>query len=141
MSEVRVTDWQDSDLHIAALDGDLERLRQVFAEEGYEDYNIKDQGGITPLYLAAQKGHVDVCKEILSVTKDASPRWQQGGATPLIMAAQNGHKEVCWLLLLETRRRSVDSLSTGPGQTDACKEARKNAQHSVLAWRYKWPFL
>ena len=84
MSEVRVTKWQRSDLHLAAKRGYLYKLRRVFAEEGYKDYNIKDQKGITPLFLAAGRGHVGICKEILLVTKDASPRWQQTGATPLL---------------------------------------------------------
>ena len=61
-----------SDLHIAAIRGNLEKLRRVFAEEGYEDYNIKDQEGLTPLWLAAWKGHVDVCKEILSKTNNVT---------------------------------------------------------------------
>ena len=93
-----ITDWERSPLHLAAIRGySLNRLRQIFAEEGYEHYNIKDQNGVTPLLLAAQQGHLDICKEILSVTKDASIKWLLNGDTPLHSATANGHEKANYI--------------------------------------------
>ena len=56
MTDITVTDWQDfqnTPLHDAAYDGEIEKLR-FFAGNGYPHYNIKDEEGLTPLHLAAQ---------------------------------------------------------------------------------------
>ena len=67
-----ITDWQRSPLHLAAIRGySLNRFRQIFAEEGYEHYNIKDQDGVTPLFLAAQEvGNISFLKNKLSLAKN-----------------------------------------------------------------------
>ena len=55
MTDITVTDWQDSPIHIAANDGDIDELKRIFAEEGYPHYNIRDKDGITPLLWAASE--------------------------------------------------------------------------------------
>ena len=54
MTEITVTDWQKSPIHIAANVGDINELKRIFSEKGYPHYNIKDEAGFAPLYLAAQ---------------------------------------------------------------------------------------
>ena len=54
--------------------------------------------GTSPLHLAAQYGHVETCKRLLSagISKDARTKVDK---TPLHIAAQEGHSEVMELLL------------------------------------------
>ena len=54
MTDITVTDWEDSPIHWAAYDGDIDELKRCFAEKGYPHYNIKDEAGLTPLFFAAQ---------------------------------------------------------------------------------------
>ena len=54
MTDITVTDWRDSPIHIAAYFGDIDELKRCFGEEGYPHYNIKDELGYTPLFWAAQ---------------------------------------------------------------------------------------
>ena len=54
MTDIIVKDWKRSPIHIAAIRGEIDELKRVFAEKGYPHYNIKDEGGLTPLLLAAQ---------------------------------------------------------------------------------------
>ena len=55
MTDITVTDWRASPIHIAAKVGDIDKLKRCFAEEGYPHYNIKDKSGYTPLFWAAQE--------------------------------------------------------------------------------------
>ena len=58
MTDTTLTDWQDfqnTPLHNAAYDGDIEKLKRIFAEGRYPHYNIKDENGYTPLFFAAQE--------------------------------------------------------------------------------------
>ena len=52
--------------------------------------NPKNNVGSTPLHLAAQSGHLDICKIIIDNIDDVSPE-DNNGRTPLYIAAQNGH--------------------------------------------------
>ena len=54
MADITVEDCNTSPIHIAAIRGEIDELKRVFAEKGYPHYNIKDEAGITPLYIAAQ---------------------------------------------------------------------------------------
>ena len=52
--------------------------------------NLLADGGATPLYMAAQKGHSDTVSILLQA--NANPNIQSDeGVTPLYVAAQNGH--------------------------------------------------
>ena len=54
--------------------------------------------GTTPLFMAAQNGHADMCTVLLE--KNANVNERQGdGTPPLFIAAQNGHAGVCTVLV------------------------------------------
>src|SRR5690348_373244 len=54
--------------------------------------------GATPLYMAAEYGHVEVVKLLLAVNTIQVNAARQDGATPLFIAADKGHVEVVKLL-------------------------------------------
>jgi hypothetical protein len=57
-----------------------------------------DGHSVTPLYVAAQNGHVAVCRALLSAGALVDAR-RDTGATPLFIAAQNNHLGAVSLLL------------------------------------------
>ena len=50
------------------------------------------------LHLAAENGHLEVCKLIIDKVNDKNPE-NEDGQTPLHEAAKGGHLEVCRLLM------------------------------------------
>jgi len=85
-----------TDLHDAAYDGDVERVRKLLKEG--KNPNIKDEYGNTPLHIAASKGRVDVARLLLKHGADPNVQ-NEYGWTPLHGAASEGYVEVVKLLL------------------------------------------
>ena len=55
--------------------------------------------GLTPLFLAAHKGHANVVELLLGNKEtDVNHGWE-GGITPLLSAADSGHDEVVKMVL------------------------------------------
>jgi len=87
-------DW--TDLHDAAFNGDVKRVRK-FLEKGANP-NAKNKTGRTPLHVAAYMGRVDVVKLLLE--RGADPNVQnKDGRTPLHDATSGGYVDVVKLLL------------------------------------------
>ena len=53
--------------------------------------------GTTPLFIAASKGHFEICKLIIENVEDKNP--EICGTTPLSIAVLNGHFEICKLII------------------------------------------
>jgi len=91
------------DLHTAAAVGDVKRIRKLLRADlngGVLDVDApaKDSTGMTPLMIAAKKGHVEVLQELIA--KGAQFNLQMAtGDTGLHLAAQSGHAHVCRCLL------------------------------------------
>ena len=64
--------------------------------DGYQGWrrNLKK----TPFHLAAERGYLPVCQEILENADDKNPK-DRDGWTPLHHAAENGHLSVCQLIV------------------------------------------
>ncbi|RYO84634.1 hypothetical protein DL766_005642 [Monosporascus sp. MC13-8B] len=62
------------------------------------DINTKDDDSRTPLFRAAEKGHVAIAKLLLENGADPETR-NDSGQTPLLLAAAGGHEAVVKLLL------------------------------------------
>ena len=56
--------------------------------------NPVDENGNTPLHLAAENGHYNICKGILDEVCHKNPK-NLSENTPLHMAQKAGHHEIC----------------------------------------------
>mmetsp|Transcript_29834 Transcript_29834/g.65212 ORF Transcript_29834/g.65212 Transcript_29834/m.65212 type:complete len:884 (-) Transcript_29834:338-2989(-) len=63
----------------------------------------KPEEGFTPLFIAAQEGHADIVRKLLTHPQLDVNRAEENGITPLNMAAQQGHLEVVVALLEDAR--------------------------------------
>ena len=55
-----------------------------------------NKNGVTPHFMAAQKGHIEVVRFLVDAKADLNTAWN--GKTPLANALQKGHGEVAALL-------------------------------------------
>ena len=53
----------------------------------------------TPLHLASERGHMEICKFIMGNLIDKNPKSTDDGWTPLHCAASRGQLKVCQLLM------------------------------------------
>jgi ankyrin repeat protein len=75
--------------------------------------------GVTPLNLAAEEGHFQICKLILDKVLDKSHIIirDNNEQTPLHFAAKEGHGEICKLLLDNVEDKNpVDSFGDTPNK-------------------------
>jgi ankyrin repeat protein len=70
----------------------------LLLEKGANVDQITGSQGATPTFVAADMGHVEVLKALLTKKPDLDMSIN-GGATPLNIASQKGHKEIVELLL------------------------------------------
>ncbi|KAK7284237.1 hypothetical protein RJT34_18979 [Clitoria ternatea] len=107
----------DTELHLAARRGDVDSVRQILAEidslmMGTSDFdeevahvrsaifNEVNDLGETPLFVAAEKGHLDVVKQLLPhSTTEALSSKNCSGLSPLHIAANQGHHAIVQVLL------------------------------------------
>ena len=64
--EQQTNDERDIALFSAAFNGDARKVEELLSQGGRVDF--RDQG-FTPLLIAAQKGHTEVCKMLLETGK------------------------------------------------------------------------
>ncbi len=91
-----------TDLHKAALEGDVERVKELLKKGA--DQNIQDEDGDTPLHNAASGGNVNVAKLLLVYGADPTVE-DKDGKTPLDLARAKGRREVVSVIEKWLRRR------------------------------------
>lgn len=75
-------DFDESDLHFAAQDGDIALVRQLLADG--RSPNVFDEISKTPLHYAAERGHIDVMRVLLEAGADVNANEEARiGNTPL----------------------------------------------------------
>ncbi|CAK9147214.1 unnamed protein product [Ilex paraguariensis] len=110
----------DTELHLAAQRGDVTAVRQILEEinsqmvrtlSGVEFdaevgeiresvVNEVNELGETALFTAAERGHIDVVKELLPyTTKEGISLKNRSGFDPLHVAASQGHQAIVQILL------------------------------------------
>ena len=102
----------DSSIHAAALEGNIEAVKQHLASGA--DVNTKDSIGTTPLFLAVIKGQKETVELLIAEGADVNAK-HMGGWTPLHRASGNGHKEIVELLI--DKGADVNAkIALGPNQ-------------------------
>lgn len=112
--------YNDTDLHLAAQRGDLVAVRQILnhirsqmvgtlCEEDFDAevaeiqasvVNEVNELGETAMFIAADKGHLDVVKELLKfANKESISKKNRSGFDPLHIAASQGHHDIVKVLL------------------------------------------
>ena len=92
-------DWfQNEQLHFAADDGDLSRVKQLI-KEGFP-LNEFDELGKTPLHYAAEREHLEIVQFLVEYGADVNAHDEsQAGNTPLTEVAQTCSFEIAKLLV------------------------------------------
>ena len=91
-------DFDESDLHLAAQDGDMIRVRQLLADG--RSPNSFDEISMTPLHYAAENGHIDVMRVLLEAGADVNAHEEARiGNTPLRDVADKCSLAVATLLV------------------------------------------
>jgi ankyrin repeat protein/thymidine kinase len=89
-------------IHIAAKNGDILILKALLrAGSSFitgASVNCQNKEGVTPLFLAAQNGHIDAVTILLNVGADPNQR-EYNKLTALHQAATNGHLKIVNLLI------------------------------------------
>jgi ankyrin repeat protein len=81
-------EFDQSDLHFAAQDGDLTRVQQLLADG--RSPNAFDEISKTPLHYAAEAGHIDIMRVLLEAGADVNAHEEARiGNTPLGEVAGN----------------------------------------------------
>lgn len=110
----------DTELHLAAQRGDLTAVRQILGEIDAQmvgtlsgaDFDAEvaeirsaivnevNELGETALFTAAEKGHLDIVKELLQYsTKEGMKLKNRSGFDPFHIAASQGHEGILLVLL------------------------------------------
>jgi ankyrin repeat protein len=91
-------EFDESDLHFAAQDGDMTRVRQLLADG--QSPNAFDELSKTPLHYAAENGHIDIMRVLLEAGADVNAHEEARiGNTPLRDVADECSLAVATLLV------------------------------------------
>jgi ankyrin repeat protein len=91
-------EFDESDLHFAAQDGDMTRVRQLLADG--RSPNAFDELSKTPLHYAAENGHIDIMRVLLEAGADVNANEEARiGNTPLRDVADECSLAVAALLV------------------------------------------
>ncbi|KAH9305529.1 hypothetical protein KI387_009933, partial [Taxus chinensis] len=93
-------------LHVAAASGDSHTVQCLLAI-GAEAKGMKDSGGATALFVAAECGYADVCELLLQGGADVLA-CNRAGENPLYIAALRGHCEAVEVLVRHCCKNNIN---------------------------------
>ncbi|CAN3356717.1 ankyrin repeat-containing protein Yar1p [Diutina catenulata] len=138
MTMVELTQEEMDCVNYDARDGDLDTLKEIFAEIGGPALlTIKDDQTLsTPVHMAAGNGHLEVVEYLLSLlspeeAKKLVKQTNDSGNTPLHWAAFAGHLPVVKALI---EKYGADPFQKNDQGHDAIYEAEDNNQEDVETW-------
>ena len=129
---------KDEKISQLILDKD-EKIFQLILEKDIDENKFVipkhlDSMGNNPLHLAAENGHLSVCKLFIRWIEKVYPEGIEYtnaenacGSTPLHLAAENGHLSVCQFLIGKVENKNIEE---GSGLTPLGCAARKG--HSAV---------
>lgn len=107
------------DLRTAVIDGSLSKLRAMLVS----DWNQRDGGGMTPLALACDHGHLDVVEFLVRDQNVVVDTHDVRRRTPLHIASNHGHDGVVDFLLKSGARPDTSDRLRETPLTTACAKA------------------
>lgn len=119
----------NTDLHDAAKQGDINKVKRLILEEN-RDVNFQDDNKNTPLYCAAKEGHADVVKFLLTHGADSSLQCQYTD-TALHVATQNKYTDVVKILAAHAAQ-TTNVVHTGNNNIDLPGNTDKTALHMAV---------
>ena len=94
--------------------------------------NIQRPDGLTPFHLAAQNGHLKICKYLISTIKEKNPT-STSGLTPLHFAALNGRFKVCRLIIKNLRHKNPGDINAWTPLHSAAKRGHLDVCRIILS--------
>ncbi|XP_064114535.1 ankyrin-1-like isoform X2 [Macrobrachium nipponense] len=101
-------DNRQTPLHVAARLGVAVILQELLNAKP-RDINVLDASKLSPLHLAAEKGHRDCCEILLASGANSSVR-NKLKETPLMLAVKNSYTKTCEVLL-QNNKESVNDVN------------------------------
>ena len=98
-----------SPIHLAAMYGYVESANRMISNNSTEP-NPSDIYGITPIYLAAQNGHLEMVRLLMTLTTNPNGAINDG-RTPIHQAVTYGHLEIIQCLMTSTTNPNIADLS------------------------------
>ncbi|KAF7590721.1 hypothetical protein BBP40_002512 [Aspergillus hancockii] len=96
---------------------------------GICNINVPDGEGYTALHHAANRGHIEICRLLLSAKRVKVDAPSKSRCTPLWLAASNGHEEVVWLLM--EKQSNIEAKGASSNQTPL-SQATRNGHYAVV---------
>ena len=116
-------------LHWAAYADDIEMVRTLLAAGAKTSITTR-VGGLTPLFIAAQKGSARIVEALLKAGEQANEK-NSNGTTVLMMAAASGNADSVRLLIANGAQ--VNAVENTNGQTALMFAAALNRDKAVQA--------
>ena len=110
----------------AAMEGDLEQVRQLIAEDA--ELNVAQGDGMTALHWAAFHNDLELADALLEADADVGVTTRVGALTPLWFAATNGSAEMVDRLL--TTEADVNA-ATATGATPLMAAALSGSVEAI----------
>eukprot|EP00056_Hartaetosiga_gracilis_P009054 m.129722 g.129722 ORF g.129722 m.129722 type:complete len:619 (-) comp13050_c6_seq2:128-1984(-) len=110
--------------------GNVDAMEKLLSTEGGSVLSFSDENGTTPLCLAANKGHVEMCRFLLSHNVPVDPVYGRGQATPLHFAVHHQYFEICKLLV----RHGASLMKKDGSDNDALLLASRAGHFDLVAF-------